>query len=97
MQVEPQSLREECPYGRDMSLERLPALVDYHEIVAISGIESRLKNMFRELVEFIYIDVREELARYIAKGQSFAWRFFKARDDRLDELYRPLIGHILAN
>ena len=42
--------------------------------------------MFHELVQFVEINIGEELACYISERQSYTLAFRKARDDNFDQL-----------
>ena len=58
---------------RDTSLQVLSIMIDEDEVIDISAIVSYPQYFLHVHIELVHIDIREELTREIAYGESTSW------------------------
>lgn len=70
MERQRKRIAEKFRHARNEAFEPCPILAQYHEIVGVADIVPGFEPMLGELVEFVHVDVHEELRGEVAERQA---------------------------
>jgi hypothetical protein len=97
MEREPEALMQKCGNGHHCHSEMCLAGIEQKKIIAIAQIARDAKLVLHESIQFVEVDVGEELTGHVAQRQSDTRDFAKTVENATEEPERIDIGYFSAN
>ena len=98
MQFELQTMAQECRDFVFPNFENSSVVMQDNEIIHVADVVFRFQSVFYELIEFVEINICEELGCEVAQGHSFSWIFcFMVVQDYFNEPNNVQIAYLLPD